>query len=96
MITRQWLATQLACPEQVEVFVETFGEQVRVTRKNLLRAVRADISIEFLVNTTSSELYLEDDDFEAIERVLNRRTYKTFRNRQIAAARLYADHWGLK
>jgi pentose-5-phosphate-3-epimerase len=47
-ITKQWLVNQEACEPQVDLFFETFGEEVEVNLNNLKKAQKVGLSLEWL------------------------------------------------
>ncbi len=49
-ITTQLLKDLDACPDEVAKFKETFGEGVRLTRANLLKAADANLDLIWATN----------------------------------------------
>ena len=54
-ITVDYLREQDACPEQVELFAETFGQSAELTRENLIKAAQAGLDTGWLAKCLLDE-----------------------------------------
>src|SRR5574340_188112 len=64
-ITKQMLLDKEACSNQVELFVSLFGEEVKVTKANCLKAWKVGIDFNWAANNLLSPSQLEA--YKAIE-----------------------------
>ena len=58
-ITVEYLREQHACREQVELFKQTFGTEVEITRDNLIKASLARLRIPWLANLLLPEQQMQ-------------------------------------
>lgn len=80
------------------MFVELFGNSVRLTRANLVKAAKANLDLTWLTSQRTglaSVLYISCDEGwnEIWEKACE---FKYGKARNIAYANGLADHWGLK
>ncbi len=100
MITATMLTRALACNGEVDRFREVFGERVRLTRANLLKAADAGLYFAWLMDRHSRVRAFDilfvrtNDDWEEIDAA--GWELKTQRGRERRVAHAMADHWGLK
>ena len=61
-ITLAWLYKQNACPEQAAIFEAEWGEEARLTRENLERALALGLDLEWLAGRLLTAAALAEYD----------------------------------
>jgi hypothetical protein len=58
-ISVQWLKSQEACKEDVELFERTFGERARITKRGLVAAAAAGLDLLWLAGHLGKDALAE-------------------------------------
>ena len=59
-ITIEWLESEEACKDQVQIFTETFGDSADLTSENIREAVRVGLDIHWLAEHLLTTCDLKD------------------------------------
>jgi len=96
-ITANFLKKNHACPNAISRFRKVFGEKVKITPKNIEKAISFDFGLFWLVSKLKWKLYCRSHEDNSVVREINklynwgRRIY-TFREIDGTVLMLLADY----